>query len=96
VDVGFCSLDRQRRPLTGLELRGCWVARPAVAEVAPNRTHMVPQPPHLPARGFVPLDDVVALVGAEAPAPEAPPSNAVRADGIDLPAPTSLFGDQAG
>jgi hypothetical protein len=89
ADVGFCSLDRRRRPLTGLELRGCWESRPAAPEVAPNRTHIVAGPPPVPARGFVPLDEVVALVIAEAPAPEA-----LRAEGGD--APTSLFGDQAG
>jgi len=30
-DVGWCGLDPKRRPLTGLEQRGCWQERPAGA-----------------------------------------------------------------
>jgi hypothetical protein len=30
-DVGWCGLDPRRRPLTGLEQRGCWQERPAAA-----------------------------------------------------------------
>jgi hypothetical protein len=37
ADVGYCALDRRRRPLTGRELRGCWEAtvRDAAAEAPP-------------------------------------------------------------
>jgi hypothetical protein len=97
ADVGFCSLDRQRRPLTGRELRGCWESRPAAPEVAPNRSHIVPRPGHVPVREFVPLDEVAAfVVGAPSPT-EAPDLAAatpavVRVEGTE--APTSLFGDQ--
>jgi hypothetical protein len=27
--IGFCGLDRRRRPLAGDEIRGCWEASPA-------------------------------------------------------------------
>ena len=32
--LGFCGLDRQRRPLAGDEIRACWEARPAAEEAA--------------------------------------------------------------
>jgi hypothetical protein len=32
AEVGWCALDPKRRPLTGLEQRGCWQERPAAAE----------------------------------------------------------------
>lgn len=34
ANLGYCGLDRSRRPLAGDELRGCWQERPAVAESA--------------------------------------------------------------
>jgi len=30
--MGFCGLDRERRPLRGDEIRPCWEARPDVPE----------------------------------------------------------------
>jgi len=30
-DLGWCALDPRRQPLSGSELRGCWVERPIVA-----------------------------------------------------------------
>jgi hypothetical protein len=35
-DLGFCSLDRRRLPLTGRELRGCWEEHPAAADTPPS------------------------------------------------------------
>ncbi|MFL5678888.1 MAG: hypothetical protein ACJ77V_06205 [Chloroflexota bacterium] len=32
AQVGFCGLDRQRRPLHGDEIRPCWESRPDVPE----------------------------------------------------------------
>ena len=29
AEVGYCGLDRHRRPLSGLELRGCWEEGPS-------------------------------------------------------------------
>lgn len=34
AEVGYCALDRHRRPLTGLELRACWEAASPSAEAA--------------------------------------------------------------
>jgi hypothetical protein len=31
AEVGYCGLDRHRRPLSGLELRACWEEGPAAA-----------------------------------------------------------------
>lgn len=62
-DVGYCALDRARRPLTGRELRGCWTQPPAAAEangVAPKETTAdVTRRAPLPVRGFVPLDELL-------------------------------------
>jgi hypothetical protein len=66
--VGWCAQDPKRRPLTGLELRGCWEARPAEAEApAPGaslRARHRPQDspigeepaPPAPALAFVPVE----------------------------------------
>lgn len=35
AEVGYCALDRRRRPLTGLELRACWEERIASAGDTP-------------------------------------------------------------
>lgn len=85
TDVGYCSLDRRRRPLTGLELRGCWENRPAAVPIAAGdgaRPTLVPAV----VRGFVPLDEVTVVV--RPPAPAAPIAFAEARE-----APTSLFGD---
>ena len=34
ADVGYCALDRHRRPLTGLELRACWAEATPSAEAS--------------------------------------------------------------
>lgn len=31
AQLGYCGIDRRRRPLAGDEIRGCWEARPAGA-----------------------------------------------------------------
>jgi hypothetical protein len=35
AQLGYCGLDRQRRPLRGDEIRGCWDAAATAAEVGP-------------------------------------------------------------
>ncbi len=43
--LGYCGLDRQRRPLRGDEIRGCWEAAAAVAEALPGPAgRFVPTP----------------------------------------------------
>jgi hypothetical protein len=89
TNVGYCALDRRRRPLTGLELRGCWEGRPGAVDVSPDasRPAPVPGPPGL--RGFVPIDEVTMAVTPQAEAPVVPFLEA-------RDAPTSLFGDAEG
>jgi hypothetical protein len=86
ADLGYCALDRRRRPLSGLELRGCWEGRPATGEAPPDTDR--PQPATGPSvlRGFIPVDEVAAPVRGEA---SAPPLAFVEV----REAPTSLFGD---
>jgi hypothetical protein len=103
ADVGWCALDRRRRPLTGLELRGCWAERPTTrGEADARRGDLVAQAPTprtlAPAtRGFVPVDDVraagtvVASISGETMTPPAPPPGPDPADGWDRR--FSLFGD---
>jgi len=43
-DLGWCALDPKRRPLTGLEQRGCWHERPATTQ-APTPDGRAPQSP---------------------------------------------------
>lgn len=98
--VGYCALDRRRRPLTGLELRGCWEGRstsPALpsADAIPARA-----PVAGPLRGFVPVEEVVAAVPHAAARPKRGPGQPipeVRAPERPfieaLEPPVSLFGD---
>jgi hypothetical protein len=103
VDVGYCALDRKRRPLTGMEMRGCWAERP-IAEpaagldaAAPNATERAEHRLRLPPRDFIPVE----LVKARAPAEPADPPDASAPAPVFLPvdpgdawdARTSLFGD---
>jgi hypothetical protein len=91
TDVGYCALDRRRRPLTGLELRGCWENRPA-AEPTAAGDRARPTPVPAVQRGFVPVDEVTVVVLPAVPVPPTapiPPIAFVEA----LEAPTSLFGD---
>jgi hypothetical protein len=92
TDVNYCALDRRRRPLTGLELRGCWEERPsslqATARLAglpgtPARGGTVGAaiPDGATTRGFIPVEDVIARRQA---APVEPPEAEPQAD-VDLP-----------
>jgi hypothetical protein len=51
AQLGYCGLDRERRPLRGDEIRGCWEASTIPIEVVPtDPERRVPQP-------FHPVDD---------------------------------------
>ena len=72
--IGYCGLDRERRPLAGDEIRGCWdglalreddVAPPAEAPVP-----VVTGSRYL--TGFVPIDEFLADAVIPAPAEPAP------------------------
>ena len=57
--IGYCGLDRGREPLSGGEVRSCWVGRPLVLEdeaSPPEPLVAVPQPTEPYLSGFVPLD----------------------------------------
>jgi hypothetical protein len=62
--VGYCALDRRRRPLTGLELRGCWEGRATNPVVASPGTGTAREAVSVPLRGFVPVEEVAAAPGA--------------------------------
>jgi hypothetical protein len=55
AQLGYCGLDRQRRPLSGDEIRACWEGGPAPAELPaaglPNR----PRPTDLPGDDRTPV-----------------------------------------
>ena len=84
-DLGYCGLDGRRRPLTGLEQRGCWESKAAAIEPANPRPSLDEEPHRLrggrpivqayrndePAtlRDFVPVESVMAGVDT---APEPP------------------------
>ena len=94
-DIGYCALDRARRPLTGRELRGCWTQRPSATEAAdpglPVSTGVAPST-SVPLRGFIPLEDVLSFASTSEPV--ASPSMTVIADALDAgDARTSLFGE---
>ena len=61
--IGYCGLDRERRPLAGDEIRGCWDGI-ALAEDDDSRPADVALPvveaPYV--RGFVPVDELLAEV----------------------------------
>ena len=51
AQLGYCGLDRERRPLRGDEIRACWEASTSPIEVVPSDPERrVPQP-------FHPVDD---------------------------------------
>ena len=96
ADVGFCALDRRRLPLTGLELRGCWAARPSIGDAAPSGVRALGRPARPPARSFVPIDEVVLRDAQPALLAESVRVESVRVESVRVDvrdAPTSLFGD---
>lgn len=76
--IGYCGLDRTRRPLRGDEIRGCWEGRPAPVEddtvTVLTPTRAVPDA-RARLREFVPLEGL-----ASRPEPREAPtaSSAVR------------------
>jgi hypothetical protein len=71
--IGYCGLDRERRPLAGDEIRGCWDGIAAIEEAAqPLPVDAVAEVAVLGAmRGFVPVEAL--LVHALPPEPEPEP-----------------------
>jgi len=78
--IGYCGLDRDRAPLAGDEIRGCWVAVPAIATETEPTTLPDRLPEFAPPRlilGFVPVETVAAAAGAGAAGETAPVTVAV-------------------
>ena len=87
-DLGWCGLDPKRRPLTGLEQRGCWQERPpATQALAPEpggRARQWPRTPPTddsleaitPPLDFIPVD----LVGRSVLSTEPPTPDSVAID----------------
>jgi hypothetical protein len=80
ANVGYCGLDRDRRPLAGDEIRGCWDGIPidddATAQPPEFAAPVIAGSPYM--RGFVPVDELLAeavlVPTAEGPRePEAAP-----------------------
>jgi hypothetical protein len=105
AQLGYCGLDRSRRPLSGSEIRGCWEGWP-VGDVRPDLPLTIgpaDRPDEHPHRDFI---EVVAIadpereeLGPEAPtetaatmAPRKPAAAAVPARDYGW----SLWGDPEG
>jgi hypothetical protein len=96
-DIGYCALDRARRPLTGRELRGCWTERPATVD--PQGAGEATMEPGaawrrltVPLRGFVPLDEIAPT--AVDPEPPVAAPIILLAEGFEPgESGTSLFGE---
>src|SRR5688572_27227343 len=71
AQLGYCGLDRERRPLRGDEIRACWEASTIPIEVVPtDRERRVPQPLHPADDGTsVRKLEFVEVGGAPAKAP---------------------------
>lgn len=94
ADLGYCALDRRRRPLTGRELRGCWEAATAIADPASGAGAPAPNPAPAVAmtRDFIPIEE---LTRAEPGPIEIAAAVLFLAHEAGEPwaAQTSLFGD---
>ena len=95
-DLGYCGLDRDRRPLTGRELRGCWTQRPAgaastglpIVGAPPVAVHRLRRSSGVgegrgAARDFVPVEDQPPTERSPV-SPESPPGAAADAP-VELP-----------
>jgi len=62
ANVGYCGLDRDRRPLAGDEIRGCWdgitIDDEADAQPPEFAAPVIASSPYM--RGFVPVDELLA------------------------------------
>ena len=90
-DVGWCGLDPKRRPLRGVEQRGCWQERPAATQAPvpsselwlgagrPSRQRpedQTDEPPTAPPLDFIPVE----LVGRVVTSTEPPVSESLAGD----------------
>jgi hypothetical protein len=51
--MGYCGLDRQRRPISGDEIRACWESRPESMDAAADAIIPAPTRTPVPHREFI-------------------------------------------
>lgn len=94
-DLGYCGLDRQRRPLHGDEMRACWAGsiKPLLAETRPIAVMSVP--PERPALAFVPVDSLVTAGHLVESAGSGTPDDPPVSDPVERPMSLgwTLWGD---
>jgi hypothetical protein len=76
--IGYCGLDRERRPLAGDEIRGCWVGFAAIEDAAGSLpVEAVAEVAVRGAmRGFVPVEALLVHAPPEQePEPDPEPLN---------------------
>lgn len=85
ANVGYCGLDRQRRPLSGDEIRACWESRSEPAE-APAPTALMLDDDRTPIRHreFV---EVAAVVTVPTTVPIRPDVDQVPVDPMPVVIP---------
>ena len=74
--MGYCGLDRQRRPISGDEIRACWESRPESMDDSADA--IIPAPVRTP----VPHRDFIEIGGATSAAADGParPGSTVAPD----------------
>ena len=77
--IGYCGLDRDRKPLEGAEIRTCWVSAAPLEVDGDAAPPPKPVPEAAPLtgplrlRGFVPVESVFDDLGETAPVAPATP-----------------------
>jgi hypothetical protein len=85
--IGYCGLDRERRPLAGTEIRGCWDGLAVVADDAMAAPPPPPEPPPPSVARLRPFDGFV-LVDGIGPVEPAATAGMVTAESEARAAPT--------
>jgi len=83
--MGYCGLDRQRRPLSGDEIRACWDSHPGSAG-APVTTAL----PDVSMRTAVPRREFVEVKANARPSSDRRSRRAAELPPIVEPAPAAI------
>ncbi len=65
--MGYCGLDRQRKPLSGDEIRACWESGPDSVEAAPTASARRSAP--VSVRTPVPRREFIEVLSSTGPVP---------------------------
>jgi len=68
--VGYCGLDRQRRPISGDEIRACWESRPEPVDAPANASAPSFARTPVPRRDFIEVVQAVSAAERRSPEPE--------------------------